>query len=240
MKTTMRRSLTCTIAAMLAVTAIPALAQIPGLPGGQAPDEPIVTGAPYSAEGVTTVKARLVDGTRIERSVTAKFYRDSAGRVRREQTVIGLEVLDPSSDARAVIIISDPVAQVVYSILPAAQTAYRLAFGALKAPTPPTTGPQPKREALGTRDIDGETAVGSRVVVRIPAGQVGNDRPIEISDERWESQNLKLLLFSRHSDPRSGDVEYRVTKLTRGEPSRELFTVPAGYTITDLPPKTGR
>ena len=42
--------------------------------------EPIVKGAPYSGEGITTVKLTMYDGTKIERTVTAKFFRDSQGR----------------------------------------------------------------------------------------------------------------------------------------------------------------
>ena len=60
---------------------------------------------------------------------------------------------------------------------------------------------------------------------------MGNDRPIEITDERWESPDLKVLVLSRHHDPQTGDVEYRLTNIGRGEPSPDLFTVPADYTI---------
>ena len=52
---------------------------------------------PYSGEGVTTVRQTLADGTRIERRITARFFRDSSGRIRREQTIIGLNEVDPSA-----------------------------------------------------------------------------------------------------------------------------------------------
>src|SRR5688572_12363058 len=51
---------------------------------------PVVTNAPFSADAVTTITQVLMDGTRIEQTTTARFYRDSAGRVRSEQTVLGL------------------------------------------------------------------------------------------------------------------------------------------------------
>jgi hypothetical protein len=210
-------------------------AQTPEFMGSQAASEPVVTGAPYSAEAITTVKAILFDGTRIDRSVTAMLYRDSAGRVRREQTVVGLEVLDPGKSALSVITIVDTVAGELYTLHPATRTAYRLSIADMRRqqagqPPPPAVS-NLKEEALGTRDIEGLPAVGRRIVTTIPAGQVGNDRPIEISDERWESAELKVLLFSRHHDPRTGDVEYRLTKLRRGEPAADLFTVPRGYQI---------
>src|SRR6185436_14623342 len=87
----------------------------------------IVTGAPYSGEGVTTVTQTLGDGTRIERRVTAKFYRDRAGRVRREQTIFGLAALNPSSDSQTVVTITDPVAGTVFSLNPSTREARRMA-----------------------------------------------------------------------------------------------------------------
>ena len=242
--------------------------------------EPPVTGAPYSAEGTTTVKMRMFDGTRIERSVSAKFFRDSAGRIRREQTVVGLEALDPGNDFRAVVTIVDHVGGVMYTLNPGTRTAHQLALSALKTSSPITAadqlakaraaladaaarlranhpdleqyrravsdaekraeaeaigGAKPTRQSLGTKDIDGFTATGYRDVVIIPVGQVGNDKPIEIVDERWESAELKTALYTKHSDPRSGDVEFKLTKVSRQEPAKDLFTVPAGYEIRRVP-----
>jgi hypothetical protein len=91
-------------------------------------------------------------------------------------------------------------------------------------------------ESLGTQKLEGLTAIGRRTRSVIPAGQVGNDRPIEITDEKWESVDLKVVLVSRHHDPRTGDIEYRLTKISRTEPPPDLFTVPPGYTFIDPPP----
>ena len=90
-----------------------------------------------------------------------------------------------------------------------------------------------RTESLGTRQIEGLMARGRRTVTTIPVGQIGNDRPIEITDEQWESAELKLLVLSRHHDPRTGDVEYRLTNVSRAEPAFDLFTVPADYTVVD-------
>lgn len=199
-------------------------------------DEPVVKGLPYSGEGITTVKLTMFDGTKQERTVTARLYRDAAGRVRREQTVVGLEALDPSNDFRAVVTIVDPVAGVLYSLNPGSRTAVRLSLSLLGSGTKPLGMPieYPKKElSLGVKDIDGLSAKGQRTVTTIPAGQAGNDRPIEIVDERWESTDLKVLLRSLHRDPRSGDIEYALTKISRAEPPASMFTVPSGYAIKD-------
>jgi hypothetical protein len=206
-------------------------------PSAQEPQqEPIVKGAPYSGEGITTVKLTMYDGTKLERTVTARFYRDSQGRVRREQTVMGLEALDPSKDVRAVVTILDPIADAIYTLIPGSKTAMRVSMSTIRnAPAPPPSPTsQIRREDIGSRDIDGIAAVGQRMITTIPAGQVGNDRPIEIIDERWESPALKVLLRSLHRDPRTGDVEYVLTKISRAEPAASLFTVPAGYSIKSI------
>ena len=197
-----------------------------------------VKGLPYSAEGITTVKLTMFDGTKVERTVTAKFFRDSAGRTRREQTVVGLEALDPGNDFRAVVHIVDPVADVFYTLNPGSRTADRLPLSLLRGSRRPLNVPidyGKKETDLGVKDIDGISAKGTRTVTTVPTGQVGNDRPIDIIDERWESVELKVLLRSLHRDPRSGDIEYALTKISRAEPSASLFQVPSGYTIRDLP-----
>jgi hypothetical protein len=198
--------------------------------------EPIVKGLPYSGEGITTVKLTMFDGTKMERTVTARLYRDSAGRLRREQAVVGLEALDPNNDFRAIVHIVDPVADVFYTLNPATKTADRLPLSLLQGGVKPLRVPIefPKKEVdLGVKDIDGVSAQGRRTITTIPAGQAGNDRPIEIIDERWESVELKVLLRSLHRDPRTGDIEYALTKISRAEPPASMFTVPAGYTIRD-------
>ena len=230
----------CSILTLCAVFAAAAAeAQTADFMGSQAVNA-IVKGAPYSAEGVTTVKMKLADGTQIDRSVTARIYRESAGRERREQTVVGLETLDPAKDVFAVVIIVDPVSGYRYTLNPGTRDAHRLSLAALWNPavsspamTPPVAaGPT---ESLGERTIEGYKAIGTRTTITIPAGQAGNDRPMTIVTEAWISVELKVLLLSRHSDPRGGDMEYKLTKIKRGEPSPELFQVPAGYTIRDVP-----
>jgi hypothetical protein len=57
-----------------------------------------VLDAPFSADATTMVRHTLGDGTRIERIARARYYRDSLGRVRVEQTIIGLEALNLAAD----------------------------------------------------------------------------------------------------------------------------------------------
>jgi hypothetical protein len=86
---------------------------------------------------------------------------------------------------------------------------------------------------LGVKVIEGVSAKGRRETQIIPVGQIGNDRPISVVSETWYSDELQAIVLSRHSDPRVGDSEYKLTNVSRAEPSRSLFEVPAGYTIKE-------
>lgn len=219
---------------------------------------PVVVDAPFSADAATTVTQTLGDGTRIERNTTARFYRDKAGRVRREQTILGLDGLNPSGQMQTITIDPDPGDPFAYTLDPVARTARRgprtaMQIGATNGGLTlntffvrtrtdgrgAATGTGPVEESLGTRQIEGVKATGRKTTTTIPTGQIGNDRPIEITDERWESPELKVLVYSRSSDPRTGVIEYRLTNITRADPPADLFMVPPDYTVID-PSQGGR
>ena len=218
---------------------------------------PVVTDAPFSADATTTVTQTLGDGTRIEQSTTARFFRDRIGRVRREQTILGLGALNAGGNTQTITIDPDPGDGTAYTLDPMTRTARRgprlaistgmvglrttalgTAAGALV--TQGRTGgrgapgsSRPAEELLGTRQFEGVKALGRKTTTIIPTGQIGNDRPIEITDERWESPELRMLVYSRNSDPRTGVVEYRLTNISRAEPPADLFMIPADYTVSE-------
>ena len=93
-----------------------------------------------------------------------------------------------------------------------------------------------RTEDLGTRDFEGVSATGTRRVTTIPAGAIGNERPIETVYERWYSKELEMVVYSRRSDPRVGEQTYRLTNINRSEPDPSLFTIPPGYrTLNERP-----
>lgn len=92
-----------------------------------------------------------------------------------------------------------------------------------------------RTEELGTQNYEGVEAEGTRRVTTIPAGAIGNERPIEIVYERWYSKELGIVVYSKHSDPRFGEQTYRVTNIVRAEPDPSLFTVPNGYKVVSEP-----
>ncbi len=92
-----------------------------------------------------------------------------------------------------------------------------------------------RNESLGKQAIEGVEAEGTRKTIEIPAGEIGNERPIEILFERWYSPELQVVVMTKHSDPRFGETTYRLTNINRSEPARELFEVPADYTVQGPP-----
>jgi TonB family protein len=88
-------------------------------------------------------------------------------------------------------------------------------------------------EQLAKQMIEGVECEGTRSVTTMPAGAIGNERPIETVNETWFSQELKIMVMSKRSDPRFGETNYRVTNISRSEPDAALFQVPSEYTITD-------
>ena len=88
-------------------------------------------------------------------------------------------------------------------------------------------------ESLGKQMIEGVNAEGTRNVSTIDAGAIGNDRPIQVSNESWYSDELQMMVMSKHSDPRTGDESFRLTNISRSEPAAYLFQAPAGYQITE-------
>lgn len=90
---------------------------------------------------------------------------------------------------------------------------------------------QPETKGLGDRTIEGVAAVGARVLAVIPAGQIGNEKPLTVTSEAWYSSELRIIVMSKVSDPVTGDTTFQLTHLRRGEPSSDLFEVPAGYRL---------
>jgi hypothetical protein len=209
----------------------------------------VVKGKPFSAEAVTETSQTLGDGNRISHRTTARIYRDREGRTRRD---IQLAALGPWSAATSrpmeLSFLQDPVAGVGYTLNAHTRTAhkYLLQGGATAGNGPSadrTASQRPpgkpayefSRESLGRRLIEGVEATGNRTRMTIPAGQAGNERPIEASYERWYSPDLRVVVMSRYVDPRFGESVYHLTNLRREEPAPSLFLVPSDNVVTEKP-----
>jgi hypothetical protein len=221
----------------------------------------VVKGAPYTAESSTEHVQRLDDGNRMVRKSSAKLFRDSDGRTRREHSLMRGGVTASDGQEPSLIVISDPVGQVEYVVdtvrgtlrktrlspalaeargrsmgtesfygvlMPTSTAHRRMAEGDAAKPLP-----EPKRERLETQQIEGVLAEGRRITITIPAGEFDNEQPLEIVHEQWYSPELQMIVLLKHNDPRFGETTFRLTNITRGDPSPDLFAAPQGYRTVD-------
>jgi hypothetical protein len=107
------------------------------------------------------------------------------------------------------------------------------AGGAVMMRSPAPDDPNTRREELAPQSIEGVMATGSRTTTIIPAGQIGNAQEIRVISEQWFSDDLQVLVMTRHADPRSGENVYRLRNIVRAEPDPSLFAPPADYTVQD-------
>lgn len=226
-----------------------------GMPGH------VVKNAPFTADVVTERTQTLSDGNHIKQSTTVHLSRDSEGRTRSEESLSSVAANGLASAAttnRTVVFIHDPVAGASYALNSNNKTATRsmhphasanasasgqtaqggpgrphAAFAAGGGRRGGMNSQNVKTESLGTQSIEGVTAQGTRTTLTIPAGQMGNEQPIQIVTERWYSSDLQATVMVKRSDPRQGDSVTRYTNVTRAEPSPTLFQVPSDYKIQD-------
>src|ERR1022692_5140189 len=60
----------------------------------------------------------------------------------------------------------------------------------------------------------------------IPGVTIGNAEAMEIVRETWTSDELKVPLMTKVSDPRSGTSVTELTDINRGQPDASLLQVP--------------
>lgn len=198
----------------------------------------VVKDAPFTADSVSESTQVLADGSKITRRMTAKIARDSMGRTRREQELNVLGPFNVAGEPPHLIFIDDPVAGAHYVMNVGEKEARKFPYDPARRPEADMPGPPEENvESLGIQVVQGVEARGTRSTVVIPEGRIGNDRPLNIVSELWESTDLKVPVLSRHSDPRTGITEYRLLNIERGEPSTDLFNVPPDYNLKEEKPR---
>jgi hypothetical protein len=90
-------------------------------------------------------------------------------------------------------------------------------------------------EDLGSQTMEGLLVNGVRTTRTIPAGQIGNSKPITIVSEVWTSPDLKTVIYSKRVDPRMGEQTSQLSNIVRSEPDPSLFSIPGDFRIVDGP-----
>ena len=219
-----------------------------------------VAGAPYSATGVTDSATTFVDGNRISRHETTRFFRDRQGRTRIEHTPPPPATHNPLP-IPAIVLINDPVSGECYVLDAPQKIAHVLSHPTARGLVihPPVAQSMPParllmpgfdleygtafslaasyfapevgtQAALGEKAIDGIPVIGTRVKHHVRAGEYGNEQPIFITVENWFSPDLGVTLEDTQLSTIGGNVDYRLERITRSEPDATLFQVPPEYT----------
>jgi hypothetical protein len=202
----------------------------------------IVQGAPFSAVAVKETTQILNDGSRIVRRRTSSIYRDSLGSTRFEwgnstKTVntAGSSILFNAETGGTYFLYSNKRR--------ALQLPFTLKDTSLRKVKVITPQSSPENitqvvgetiEPLGTQMIEGLKVEGVRATTTIPATEMGTNQSGKIVYERWYSQELRRTVLVKCTDPRFGEAVFRLTNIDRNEPARDLFTIPAGYTVDSL------
>jgi hypothetical protein len=217
----------------------------------------VVKSAPFSATATSETTQMLQDGTVIHRKTTSTLYRDSQGRSRREVTFSGFGPLQTTGKPHTMVMINDPIAGAHYMLNAEEKVAHKMSLRLRDGGDSPEKAAaleekmhqhmaiheaagELTKESLGAQSINGVSAEGTRITHTIPAGRIGNDRPIDIVFERWYSPDLQMVVKSTRTDPRFGTATYTMTNIQRAEPAAALFTVPSDYTVKERGPGNRR
>lgn len=200
----------------------------------------VVQGAPFSAQVVRESTQQLPDGNVIDRKSTGMIARDAQGRTRREMTLENIGPLAAAGKVPRLVFISDPVAGKLYTLNEDNRTVVEMSSGKanswrtdqMEEESQAKFQSETTSESLGEKMMDGVVVQGTRITRTIPAGQIGNEKPIVITTERWYSPDLQTVVQLQRKDPRFGTTTYELTNIRRSNPSRSLFSVPLGFRIT--------
>jgi len=196
---------------------------------------PAVPGLPFSAKVELELVNQLQDGTLITHKSCNLDARDFRGRTRNEAR----NWINPALGAEPRLIrveLYDPSTRTRINVFPLTKTARQWTVSTtVPAATPPTPTvpikPESTKENIGVDSIEGLPVRGLRVSQTYPPGALDNDRPLTIVTEYWYSEDLKINLLTKRTDPRYGVQTVRVTELARQEPDVALFAVPDEYKL---------
>ncbi len=196
-----------------------------------------VSNAPFSAVVVVDRSVVRSDGMVGQFKSIREVGRDSRGRIHNERRalvpanssktpeLIRIHLYDPETRTSAML---HPRKKVFWTTTinhPLSTVPPNMIYSA----PPGSSAPQnefTREEDLGVREFDGVSAHGVRELQTISADNV---KDAVITDEYWYSDDLRINLMVKHSDPRTGWVTLTVSQITRAEPDRAFFEIPDNY-----------
>lgn len=211
-------------------------------------------GQPFSADVIEETDHTLSDGNHIHRETHGKFFRDSQGRTRSETEIgvfgpgkpfVHVFIMDLVEGRFIVLDLEHKTATINHTgkvtshfeagaaNRPVAGTGLSASASGIPAQRHAADKSELSSENLGTTTIEGFTVIGTRFSNTMPAGSIGNDKPITTTSERWFSPDLKMDLVNSSDNPESGKHVQKMVNIRTGDPDPLLFQVPADFTVTE-------
>jgi len=203
-----------------------------------------VPGAPFTGTVEILSKEILPDGSTYIRHTINHIARNSEGVIHNERR----RLVAPSFQGEPKMLsvhIYDPRTRLNTFLDPATHIARQSTLR--EPPHPPANGAPPTQEQvqksqyltvqdLGTSTFAGIPLHGTRKLRVVPALTSGTGKDVTITDDYWYSEELKVYLVLKHSDPRTGEQTVGITQIERAEPDPSLFTIPSIYKVVDETP----
>jgi hypothetical protein len=181
----------------------------------------VVKGKAYSADTSTETVQTLADGNRIAHRTLSKFYRDSEGRTRREETFGNVDAEHPSPH-EVKVFIDDPVSGTALVLDPGSKTLEKLqrTRDFLDAPRNEADGAQITLKVVKDSETNGQVAP-SMVMLNRKHSSNPDDVPLIIADE---NRNIS-----------KEDLGTRTIEGVDCIGTRQTSTIPAGAIGNEMP-----
>jgi hypothetical protein len=210
-----------------------------------------VPGIAFSGVAQAEATRTLPDGNSFDRKRIERMARDSRGRIYNEGHQ-NVPLTAPQQSPLMTIHIYDPDTRMNLLLNPYTHVARQRTLPNQPSGVPPLNwaqvnstftppGETVRLEDLGTSQMLGIDVHGYRRSVTLTEKASGTPQPVVVTDEYWYSEDLRLNMMIKHTDPRTGTLTVTVTKLDRVEPPAEMFEIPANYKVVDItPPAQGQ
>ena len=216
-----------------------------------------VKGAPFSAQVSLETSQTLANGVHVANKRTGSLYRDSEGRTRQEFLRDGAPENVQINDRVGGVLYNLNMFRHTFGKVNVSTLAVNRELEERKrerehsereheereqmeraktigvAHSEKSLEPSRRVESLGVQNYEGVAAEVTRFTVTIPAGMQGNDKAFDIVTERWYSSELNLLVMAKRTDPRTGEMIYRLSNINRSEPSASLFEPPSDFNVSE-------
>ncbi|WP_158789394.1 hypothetical protein [Granulicella sp. L46] len=208
--------------------------------GFQAGDNVMIPNAPFQADFVVTMTDPLADGNVLNRETRGNVQRDSAGRFHEQSSEVTRDgkgiphgsvqsiILDPVAKRMyqwsntAKFLNTSPIRDGIHASIDYVSTADGREHLRNDVPNDVTT------TDLGTKKIGVMSCVGTLVTTIVPAGKMGNEKPIVITDESWHSADLQMVVERVVHDPLIGVRKLEFENIRPSEPPLSAFQPPDG------------